>query len=344
MIADRFDRRIVCVCVAFTEMLGLGAFAALSASGVHLFGVFLGAVAFIGIAHAIGAPAERALLAGIVQSDHFVRAQALSSSIGQLIVVGGPALAGILIVFGIPLAFGVAALAYASAAIGFAFLTPREVAHEDLPLLHSAIEGIRFIFSRKVVLGAISLDLFAVLFGGATALLPVYAASILHVGPTGYGILRSAPAFGAALVAAFIARHPLRRNAGALLFACVGGFGIATIVFGISKSFWLSVAALALTGGFDMVSVIIRVALVQLGTPDAMRGRVNAVENVFIGASNELGAFESGTLAALIGTEASVVLGGVATLVVIAIWSRLFPPLRSFDNVAGPVAASEQAP
>jgi len=214
------------------------------------------------------------------------------------------------------------------------------VSDQTPPLLHAAIEGIRFIFKRKIVLGAISLALFAVLFGGATALLPVYAASILHVGPTGFGILRSAPALGAALVAAFIARHPLKRRAGRVLFYCVAGFGVATIVFGISKNFWLSVIALALTGGFDMVSVIIRVALVQLGTPDAMRGRVNAVENVFIGASNELGAFESGTLAAFIGTEASVVAGGVATLVVIALWTVLFPKLRTFDRLD----PSQQAP
>jgi hypothetical protein len=299
--------------------------------------LYFAAVAFIGIVHAIGAPAERSLLAGIVHSRHFVRADAFVSSLGQLINIGGPALGGALIALGgTPLAFAVSGAAYLLAAAGFAWLTPREVAEaEDVPLLHSALEGVRFIFDRKVILGAISLDLFAVLFGGAVALLPVYAASILNVGPTGFGALRAAPAAGAAIVAMYIARHPISRRAGPLLFWCVAGFGVATILFGISHNFWLSLAALALTGGFDMVSMVIRSALVQLRTPDAMRGRVNAVENIFIGASNELGAFESGTLAALIGTEASVVVGGVATVVVIVLWAVWFPALRAFDRLAG---------
>jgi MFS family permease len=171
-----------------------------------------------------------------------------------------------------------------------------------------------------------------VLFGGATALLPVYAARILHVGPAGLGLLRSAPAVGAAIVAATIARWPLEKRIGPLLYMTVAGFGVATIVFGVSKNLMLSLVALAATGAFDMVSVVIRNALVQLETPDAMRGRVSAVENVFIGASNELGAFESGTLAAFVGTEASVVIGGVGTLVVIGLWSVLFPQLRRFNR------------
>ncbi len=169
------------------------------------------------------------------------------------------------------------------------------------------------------------------LFGGATALLPVFATTILHVGPTGFGILRAAPAAGAAVVAGYVARHSLERGAGRLLLLCVSGFGAATIVFGLSRNFVLSVAALVLTGAFDMVSVVIRSALVQLRTPNEMRGRVGAVENVFIGASNELGAFESGAIASLIGTRESVVLGGVATLAVIALWSVLFPELRQFE-------------
>lgn len=337
MIADRFDRRIVCVIVALFETAGLALYAALALAHVSSVGPFFAAAAFIGVLHAIGAPAERSLLAGIVQSAHFVRAQAFSQSAGQVIKVAGPAVGGALIAFGgTPLGFAVSGAAYLLASAGFALLTPREVMEaQDVPLLHSALEGVRFIFERKVVLGAISLDLFAVLFGGSIALLPVYATSILGVGPTGFGALRAAPALGAAVVALYIARRPITRRAGPLLFWCVAGFGAATIVFGVSKNFWLSLAALALTGGFDMVSMVIRSVLVQLRTPDAMRGRVNAVENIFIGASNELGEFESGTLAAFAGAEASVVLGGIATLAVIAIWAGLFPALRRFDRLSG---------
>ncbi|MFN2527372.1 MAG: MFS transporter [Candidatus Baltobacteraceae bacterium] len=333
LLADRFDRRLIVVTVSIIEMFGLCLFAVLSVSGNHSVGAYFAAVALIGIAHSTGTPAERSLLAGIVQGHHFVRAQAISSSVTQVITVAGPALAGVLIAIGTPVAFFVAALAYLFGAIAFSFLHPREVAVDTVSLWQSALEGLKFIFSRKILLGAISLDLFAVLFGGAISLLPIYAAQVLHVGPRGYGALLSAPAVGAALVAAFIARRPITGRAGPLLFAVVAGFGVFTIVFGLSKNFWLSFVALAFTGGFDMVSVVIRNVLVQLRSPDEMRGRVSAVENVFIGASNELGAFESGTLAALIGPVGSVVVGGVATLVVIALWSVWFPALRKFDGL-----------
>ncbi len=333
VLADRADRRAIIIVSSFTQALGLGGFIALVAGGVQSVGVYLGAVAFIGIAHSIGVPAQRSLLVNIVQKEHFVRAQALTSSIGQLVNIAGPALGGVLIAIGTPIAFAAAAIAYVAATAAFAFLKPHSVEYEDAPVLSAALEGIRFIGRQRVILGAISLDLFAVLFGGATVLLPVFATTILHVGPTGFGILRAAPAVGAALVAGYVARHSLAHGAGRLLFVCVGGFGIATIIFGLSHTFVLSVAALVLTGAFDMVSVVIRSTLVQLRTPNPMRGRVGAVENVFIGASNELGAFESGGIAALIGTQASVVLGGAATLAVIALWSVLFPELREFEVI-----------
>jgi MFS family permease len=315
------------------EAMGLCGFVALVLVHVHSVGIYLAAVAFVGSAHSIGIPAQRSLLAKIVQPEHFVRAQATSSSASQLITIAGPAIAGALIAGSTMVAFAAAAACYVAAAAAFSRLAPREVVHADLPLLGGALEGIRFIFHHKIVLAAISLDLFAVLFGGAVALLPVYATSILHVGPTGFGALRAAPGVGAALVAAYIARRPLSRNAGRLLLLTVAGFGAATIVFGVSRNFIVSLIALALTGGFDMVSMVIRTVLVQLRTPDTMRGRVGAVENIFIGASNELGAFESGAVASLIGTQASVVLGGVATLVVIFLWSLIFPELRGFDRL-----------
>jgi MFS family permease len=333
IIADRFDRRVVCVCAAIAEVAGLSAFVVLAASGTTSLPAYFLAIACIGTAHAFGSPAQRSILAGIVRSQHFVRASALSSSVGALVNIGGPAIAGALIAIRTPVAFGAAAFCYAIAAIGFALLRSRDVAFEDIPLLRAAREGIAFIFSRRVVLGAISLDLFAVLFGGATALLPVYATQILHVGPTGFGMLRSAPAVGAVIVAAIIARRPIVRHAGPLLLCCVLSFGVSTIVFGLSKNFVLSLVALACTGAFDMVSVVIRQALVQLGTPDALRGRVGAIEGAFIGASNELGAFESGTLAAFIGSVGSVAVGGAATIAVIALWAFFFPQLRRYDRL-----------
>lgn len=333
VLADRVDRRRIIIASTIAEALGLAGFVALIVLRVHAVGIYLGAVAFIGIAHSIGIPAQRALLVNIVPKEQFVRAQALTSSIGQLVTIAGPALGGALIAIGTPIAFAGAAAAYIVATAAFTFLRKHVVEFEDVPMVHAAMEGVRFIFRQRVILGAISLDLFAVLFGGATALLPVFATSILHVGPTGFGVLRAAPAVGAAAVAGYVARHSLGRGAGRLLLICVSGFGVFTIVFGLSRSFVLSVISLALTGAFDMVSVVIRSTLVQLRTPNEMRGRVGAVENVFIGASNELGAFESGGLAALIGTQRSVVLGGVATLAVIALWSVLFPQLRQFEVV-----------
>jgi MFS family permease len=192
---------------------------------------------------------------------------------------------------------------------------------------------VKYVFSRQAILGAVSLDLFAVLFGGATALLPIYAAEILHTGPWGLGLLRSAPAVGAAAIALHLAHHPIREKAGAKLFGCVALFGFCTIVFGVSRSFFLSLATLVILGAADMFSVVIRQTLVQISTPDAMRGRVSAVNLLFIGASNELGEFESGVTAAWFGTVPSVVIGGLGTLAVVAIWAWRFPVLRKMDRL-----------
>jgi MFS family permease len=332
--ADRVDRRLLCAVCALVEAVCECVFVALVLSGSHSIGLYFGAVALIGAAHAFGSPAERALLAGIVHSRHFVRAQALSSTFNQLISVAGPAIGGALIVLSVPLAFGVAACSFVLAAIGFSQLRPGDVERGVALEPHDVFAGLRSIFRRPIVLGAISLDLFAVLFGGATALLPAYATSVLHVGAFGFGLLRSAPAFGAAIVAGWIVPHPITRRAGPLLFSCVAGFGIATILFGLSRTLWLSLLTLAAAGGFDVVSVVIRGTLVQLGTANAMRGRVTAIENVFIDASNQLGAFESGGVAALIGITGSIILGGAATLVVIGLWALLFPALRKLDRLA----------
>jgi MFS family permease len=338
-LADRFDRRIVCVACACGEVVAELVFVGLVLTGSRSLPVNLAAVGLIGIAHTLGGPAERALLAGIVRSERFVRAQAMTTSVGEVVTIVGPALGGVLIAVGVPVAFGAAAAAYALAALAFSFLAPRPTEEQALEP-GAAIAGLRFVLHHPVILGAISLDLFAVLFGGATALLPVYATQILHVGPIGFGALRSAPAVGAALVAAYLARHPIARRAGPLLLWCVAGFGAATIVFAVSHNLVLSLLALAATGGFDIVSVVIRTTLVQLDTPNAMRGRVSAIENIFIGASYQLGAFESGVLAALVGTVASVAIGGVATLAVIALWAILFPALRAYDRIGDGESAS----
>jgi MFS family permease len=332
IIADRFDRRIVCVLCALGDTAALLIFAALVLTHTRVMGFYLGAIAIVGISHSIGDPAERALLASIVSASKFVRANAMSTSVTQVITIAGPALGGALIAIAVPVALVVAAVFYAGGALALTFLTPRPVT-ERVVGLKAAVGGIRYIAQNPIVLAAISLDLFAVLFGGATALLPIYAVKILHIGAIGYGIMNSAPGIGAMIVALLIARRPISRGAGPLLLWCVAGFGVATIVFGVSRNLALSLLALAATGGFDIVSVVIRNALVQLNTPNQMRGRVSAIENIFIGASNQLGAFESGTVAGFIGPELSVALGGVATLVVVGLWIRLFPVLARYDRL-----------
>jgi MFS family permease len=338
VVADRYDRVKIVTLGLFTEAAGSFAFVALVAAGERRILAFLAVLAVIGIARAFTAPAERTLLPSILSAAAFMRGQALYSSARELAVIGGPALGGILVALGAPLAFGASGTLLVLAAGAFVFLRVDPPLHEgEPPTMRSALEGVRFILNRPIVLGAISLDLFAVLFGGVTAILPIYADSILRVGPVGLGLLRSAPAAGAALAALWFARRPPERHIGALLLTAVATFGAATLVFAVSKNIVLSLTMLALLGAGDMVSVVIRNGLLRMNTPDAMRGRVNAAENVFIGASNELGAFESGALAALLGTVTSVVAGGAATLVVVAAWALFFPQLRDADRLSEPV-------
>ncbi|MBC5799987.1 MAG: MFS transporter [Candidatus Eremiobacteraeota bacterium] len=329
---DRYDRRAVAAGAIMIEALAIGAFVFAVVARVRSLDVYLAILVIIGTMRAFSTPAARTLLVSIVSPQDYLPAQALASSIRQLTVIAGPALGGVLVALSTPFALTASATAMFLSAMLIPALHIIRPADTAPPRLREAFEGVRFIWSRPVVAGAISLDLFAVLFGGATALLPAFADGIFHAGPTGLGALRSAPAVGAALVAAVLARRPLRRHVGPTLLFAVSGFGLATIGFGISKNFVLTLVLLALVGGTDMVSVVIRNGLVQLGTPDAMRGRVNAVENVFIGASNELGEFESGTLANFIGVVPAVVAGGVGTLAVIALWGMFFPALRRADR------------
>jgi len=248
----------------------------------------------------------------------------------------GPALGGFLYVMGPSLAYSVtAALFFGAGAFVFSIRTKPVSLKRDPVSLESLFAGIRFIRGKPAILGAISLDLFAVLLGGATALLPVYARDILAVGPWGLGFLRSAPAVGALLMSLFLAHHPLRRRMGRTMFIAVIVFGIATVGFSLSTSFILSLGALAVLGAADVVSVVIRQSLVQIRTPDAMRGRVSAVNSMFIGTSNQLGEFESGITAAWFGVVPAVLVGGIGTIVVAVIWMRIFPDLARTDTPEG---------
>jgi MFS family permease len=330
--ADRHDRRFVVAGAQAVEALCVVALVAAVLNHVTALAAYLAILAVIGTANAFGTPAMRSVLPSIVEPDDYLRVQATYSSLRQIIVIVGPGVGGLLVAISTPVALGAAAVCELATACFILALTIRRDTSREPPRLRDALGGLQYIRSRPVVLGAISLDLFAVLFGGATALLPAFADGIFHVGPQGLGALRSAPAVGAAIVAALIARRPIERNVGPTLLVAVTIFGVATIAFGLSTNFIFSLAMLAVLGGADMISVVIRSGLVQMGTPDAMRGRVSAVENVFIGASNELGEFESGTLAAFIGVVGSVVAGGIGTLAVIAVWALFFPALRNADR------------
>ena len=339
-LCDRLSARRVLIAGLVLQGLCAIAFLALATVPAPALWPFYVVLLVFGAARAFAEPASQALLPFLVPPERLPRAIAWGSSAWQLAVIAGPALGGLAYGFGPATAYGICGAGFLIAALGVTMLGGRQTASAASATLKERIarvsEGIAFVWSEPVVLGAISLDLFAVLLGGATALLPVYARGILHVGPAGLGLLRSAPAVGACLMALFHARHPLDRRVGPRLFAAVAVFGLATLIFAISASFVLSLAALVVLGASDMVSVNIRSSLVQLATPDAMRGRVSAVNMLFIGASSELGAFESGVAAALLGTIPAVVLGGIGTLVVAAIWTAAFPTLRRADHLSAP--------
>jgi MFS family permease len=287
-----------------------------------------------GVASALGAPAGRALIPSLVPQELLVSALAQRSVGLQFSVVVGPAVGGLLFALSPELVYVVGIVLCAIALGCFLSLRGGRVpAAEGVKGLDEVLAGVRLIRRTNVLFGAISLDLFAVLLGGAAALLPIFAKDILEVGPTGLGFLRAAPAFGAFLSALLIARFPIRRRAGPILFGVVTGFGACMVVFGLSRELWLSLLALCLAGGFDMVSVVLRSTILPLVTPDEVRGRVNAVEMVFISGSNELGAFESGVAAALVGAAPAVVIGGVATIAVAGIWWKLFPSLARVDRL-----------
>jgi MFS family permease len=333
--SDRYERRkVLSVCYAgFAVCFGLLLMLA-RRSAPSIVSMYV-VLVLIGVVRSFNSTASRAILPQLVPREHFPNAVAWNSSIFQAATILGPSLGGIVYaVFRGPSAVYAIAMATAAAAMVSTFRIKPEVqgevqARRREPMSFKTVfAGLDFIWSKKLILGAISLDLFAVLLGGAVALLPVYAREILHTGPWGLGLMRTAPGVGAALMAVMLAHWPLRGKSGPTLLGAVAGFGIFTIVFGVSRNLVVSLVALVLLGASDMISVIIRATLTQLATPDEMRGRVTAVDMIFIGASNEFGQFESGVTAQWFGTVPAVILGGVGTLVVIVLWAWWFPELR----------------
>jgi MFS family permease len=335
-VADRFDRRrLLTLCYAGFGLCS-SLLLAIAWRGVQSVHLIYGVVVLLGVARSFNGPVSRALLPQLVPEEHFPNAVAWNSSVFQAATILGPSIGGLVYALSRgPSAVYATALATAAAAmVSILRIKLRTQPRRREPInLTTVLAGFRYVWRQKVVLGSISLDMFAVLLGGAVALLPVYAREILHTGPWGLGLLRSAPGVGAAAMAVLVAHRPLRGRAGMTMLWCVAGFGVFTIIFGLSRNLVLSLVALLLVGASDMVSVIIRAILVQLATPDEMRGRVNAIDMMFIGVSNELGQFESGLTAQWFGTVPAVVLGGVGTLVVIAIWAWRFPELRRADQI-----------
>lgn len=336
-VADRHDRRRLMVLALGADLVAavLLAWAAIVPS--LPVGLLIAPVTLVGAARAFLAPAMQSIVPRLVPDESLSSAFALNGSVFQTATICGPALGGFLILVGpsAPFAVAAAGLLLSVVALGFirtSLLPPPPSGSR----WEGVLDGWHFIRSRPIVLGAISLDLFAVLLGGATALLPPVARDILHCGPTGLGLLRSAPAVGAALMGLWLSHHPPRVRCGPILLSSVAAYGLCTAGFALSRTLWLSLSLLLLMGAFDMVSVVVRSTLVQRRTPDSMRGRVSAVNMVFIGASNELGEFESGTTAAALGVVPAILAGGIGSIFVALAWAKLFPDLRRLDRMDTP--------
>jgi MFS family permease len=328
-VADRYDRRLVVVVCEVAKAAVAAALALGAIGGWQTRTTIFALVALLGAAQAFENPAMSALVPEVVPRSLIAPAMAWVISAGQTAQIVGPALGGLLYAFGPDAAYFTAGgLFILAGALAAAIRVERRVRPREPLTLETVFSGAAFIYGQRVLLGSMSLDLFAVLLGGATALLPVFAKDILKVGPVGLGVLRSAPAIGALATSVFLARYPLEHRLGSTLFRSVIVFGAATVVFALSADFALSLVALTILGAADVVSMVIRMSLAQIRTPDGMRGRVSAVHSLFTGTSNQLGAFESGVLAALIGTVPSVLLGGLGTVAVAVIWMVLFPELR----------------
>lgn len=332
--ADRYDRkRVVQICQVAggvaAAFLAWGTFA----GWLTVPEIFAG-IAVFGTAAAFESPAAAALLPSVAPEGMVQKATALSTAAFQVAMISGPALGGLAYAVAPGAPYAVMAVFWLLAGLlNGGIRLERPVTAKEPPTFAALFAGVGFVRRNPAILGTISLDLFAVLLGGATALLPLYARDILHTGPWGLGVLRAAPAVGALLMTAVLARHAINRHVGMRMFQAVIVFGLATVVFAVSQSIWLSLLALTIMGAADTVSMVIRISLVQLATPDEMRGRVGAVNFLFVNASYQLGAFESGITAALFGAMAAVVLGGLGTVAVALLWMKLFPMLRNFQRL-----------
>lgn len=332
-VADRFDRRLVLIAAYGVEVACCAVLLWFTLSGSHAVWPVIVAMALFGVGRSFWMPTGQAITPNLIAPDLFPSAVAVNATLFQTGVIVGPALGGLLLILGAQIAYATTLCLLVLAVLLITMIKPVRARVPDGDFKPGdVLEGLKFVFRRRPVLGAISLDLFAVLFGGATAMMPIYASDVLHVNPVGYGMLRSAPGVGAALMAAVLAFAPLRRHVGRWMFSGVALFGVSTILFGLSRVYWLSLIALFMLGLGDMVSVFVRQLLVQLETPDAIRGRVSAVSSMFIGASNELGEFESGLAARALGLVPSVVVGGIATLLVVLVYMKFFPELRRMDR------------
>lgn len=344
-LADQFERRRVVLYSQIGQWAAIVALTALTwlhgsrswASDIPLDETSVLALLFVmGVARAFEAPAMQSMLPALVPPALLPRALAANAAAGQAAMIMGPALGGFLYVAGPAVVYAVAAALYSGAVVLLALLRYEQPPPRREPAtLTIVMAGVHFIRQRPDVLGVISLDLFAVLLGGATALLPIFAKDIIHTGPWGLGLLRAAPALGALLMSFWLTRRTLDGHVGITMYAAVAAFGCATLVFAVSTRLWLSLAALFALGAFDMVSMVIRGALVQLDTPDEMRGRVSAVNGIFIDTSSQLGEFESGILASWVGAVHAAVLGGIGTLIVVGLWMLLFPTLRQRQRLDG---------
>ena len=327
-VADRYDRKLIICFSQIVESIGIFLLAYESHIGSITEERILITIFFISTANAFQSPPMQSLLPNVVSKKVFPEVAALSASTAQFAFIIGPAIGGILYALGPQVVYSVAGILALATSVLILFVSIiEESKNSESVTVNSIFGGIAYIRSKPAILGAISLDLFAVLFGGATALLPVYARNILKIGPLGLGLLRSAPAIGALITSAFLARKPLKRNEGLKMFIAVILFGVFTIVFAVSTSFLLSLVSLVLLGASDVISVVVRLTLIQLETPDNMRGRVNAVNSMFIGTSNQLGEFESGLTASLFGVVPAVLLGGIGSIIIALLWMKLFPEL-----------------
>lgn len=327
-LADRYDRKLIISLSQIAESIGIFLLAYESYVGSITEEGILITIFFVSTANAFQGPSMQSLLPNIVSREVFPKVAALSASTAQFAFIIGPAIGGILYALNPEVVYSVAGMLTLATSVIILFVSIRKGSQNSEPVTRNSIfGGIAFIRSKPAILGSISLDLFAVLFGGATALLPVYASDILKIGPLGLGFLRSAPAVGALIMSAFLAKKPLKKNEGLKMFIAVIFFGIFTIIFAVSTSFLISLASLVLLGTSDVVSVVVRLTLIQLETPDNMRGRVNAVNSMFIGTSNQLGEFESGLTASLFGVVPAVLLGGIGSIVIAVLWMKWFPEL-----------------